>query len=697
MNYNTRKKISRMSLNEVSYEVPGTSATGWGATRRSRMRSIPPQGLPSHDGSGRVALTSYENFVHASEYFAEKRCIGYRPLRVDGTAGDYSWFTYREVREMVEHLSAGFIQMGLCPSSKGDLEIRQQPVLGIMMRNRPEWFIAEQACFLHSIIPVPFYDTASAETLAVILRKITSLQTIVCSSLTIEEIIKTKATNGDSISLSRLVVCDEISESVRAKAVQAGLSVYEFSMILEEGKKMGSNRPQHNPPSPDDIYTFCFTSGTTGEPKGALITHRGVITNSASVSERMVPFTVGDEVLLSFLPLPHMFERVCQLLAVCGGGSIGFFQGDPLKLPDDLLALRPTRFVAVPRVLNRIKDKVMSQINEKSGLVRRAFQAALHQKIHNPGNPVNVVSDAIFFKKISQKLGLDKVKQILTGSAPISADTLRWFRAVFSGCPVNEGYGQTECTLVCSLQSPEETSVGDCGGPLSCCDVRLMDVPEMGYTSADTQHGRDGDTIPCLGRGEICIRGDSVFQGYYKMEDKTREAIDENGWLHTGDIGLWTSSGQVKIIDRKKNIFKLSQGEYVAPEKIEAVLAGSKFVLQSFVYGDSFRNHLVAIIVPNPDTVKEWAQKNGFGKSLEELCLSPELKNQVLAELTATSRGAKLHGFEVVKNIHLDAQMWTSDNLLTPTFKLKRNEAEKKYKAVIDRMYVEDQNRGSKL
>ncbi len=686
-----------MSLNEVSYEVPGTSATGWGATRRSRMRSIPPQGLPSHDGSGRVALTSYENFVHASEYFAEKRCIGYRPLRVDGTAGDYSWFTYREVREMVEHLSAGFIQMGLCPSSKGDLEIRQQPVLGIMMRNRPEWFIAEQACFLHSIIPVPFYDTASAETLAVILRKITSLQTIVCSSLTIEEIIKTKATNGDSISLSRLVVCDEISESVRAKAVQAGLSVYEFSMILEEGKKMGSNRPQHNPPSPDDIYTFCFTSGTTGEPKGALITHRGVITNSASVSERMVPFTVGDEVLLSFLPLPHMFERVCQLLAVCGGGSIGFFQGDPLKLPDDLLALRPTRFVAVPRVLNRIKDKVMSQINEKSGLVRRAFQAALHQKIHNPGNPVNVVSDAIFFKKISQKLGLDKVKQILTGSAPISADTLRWFRAVFSGCPVNEGYGQTECTLVCSLQSPEETSVGDCGGPLSCCDVRLMDVPEMGYTSADTQHGRDGDTIPCLGRGEICIRGDSVFQGYYKMEDKTREAIDENGWLHTGDIGLWTSSGQVKIIDRKKNIFKLSQGEYVAPEKIEAVLAGSKFVLQSFVYGDSFRNHLVAIIVPNPDTVKEWAQKNGFGKSLEELCLSPELKNQVLAELTATSRGAKLHGFEVVKNIHLDAQMWTSDNLLTPTFKLKRNEAEKKYKAVIDRMYVEDQNRGSKL
>ena len=238
--------------------------------------------------------------------------------------------------------------------------------------------------------------------------------------------------------------------------------------------------------------------------------------------------------------------------------------------------------------------------------------------------------------------------------------------------------------------------MGDCGGPLACCDVRLMDVPEMGYRSTDTEHGKDGDVIACRGRGEICIRGDSVFKGYYKMPEKTREAIDEHGWLHTGDIGLWTSRGQLKIIDRKKNIFKLSQGEYVAPEKIEAVLAGSKFVLQSFVYGDSFRNHLVAVIVPNPDTVKEWAQKHGISQSVDELCRSAELKNQILAELTAKARGAKLHGFEVVKNIHLEPQMWTGDNLLTPTFKLKRNEAEKKYKAEIDRMYVEDQT-SSKL
>ena len=448
----TKKISTRMTPDhELSYEVPGTMNAGWGPIRRSKIIQVPPPGLPTHDGSGKVALTSYENFIHATECFPEIRCLGSREVSKDGTAGPYRWVSYQEVRELVEYFSAGIIRLELCPPSTGDIEIRQQPVLGIMMRNRPEWFIAEQACFLHSIIPVPFYDTANAETLSAILGRISSLQTIVCSSMTIEEIVKAKKIHGSAISLSNLIVCDPISDGIRAAATKAGLAVTQFDTILDEGRKLGSNRPRHNPPSPDDIYTFCFTSGTTGEPKGALITHRGVITNSASVSERMVPFTVGGEVLLSFLPLPHMFERVCQLLTICGGGSIGFFQGDPLKLPDDLLALRPTRFVAVPRVLNRIKDKVMAQINEQGTVIRRAFNTALHAKVNNPNNPINVVSDLVLFKKITKKLGLERVKQILTGSAPISGETLRWFRAVFSNCPVNEGYGQTECTLVCSL------------------------------------------------------------------------------------------------------------------------------------------------------------------------------------------------------------------------------------------------------
>lgn len=242
------------------------------------------------------------------------------------------------------------------------------------------------------------------------------------------------------------------------------------------------------------------------------------------------------------------------------------------------------------------------------------------------------------------------------------------------------------------LQGPLELTAGDCGAPLICSDVCLMDVPEMGYRSSDRKHGTQGSgsQLECLGRGEICIRGDNVFKGYYKMPDKTREAIDENGWLHTGDIGLWTTRGQLKIIDRKKNIFKLSQGEYVAPEKIESLFSTSKFVLQSFVYGDSFRNHLVAIIVPNPDTVKEWAVKHNVKSDLKSLCKNTELKRAILAEIQSKSKQAKLNGFEIVKNIHLEPEMWTGEDLLTPTFKLKRKEAETRYKQDIDRMYDED-------
>ena len=674
--------MAKRHFNDVSYEVPGSAKPGLGPIRRAIVQDYPPIGLPSHDGTGRMALTSYENFIYATETFANRICLGVRPINSDGSARAYKWTTYAQVRELVESFSSGLLAMRLCPRSVGDVELREQPVLGIMLRNRPEWFVAEQACFLQSFIPVPFYDSAKSETIATILTKITSLTTMVCSELTIGELIKTKKENL-TLTLKCLICVDENLEKSFVTAAKAvGLSVIYYKDVLSAGK----TKQKHNPPSPDDIYTFCFTSGTTGEPKGALITHRSIVANSCSLGERLIPFSIGSEVCLSFLPLPHMFERVCQLLTVCAGGSIGFFQGDVLKLLDDLQAVRPTRFVAVPRVLTRIRERVTSQLNEGPALVKRLFDFAIARKISITNDPVSMITDRVLFKKVGAKLGLDRVKQILTGSAPIAPDTLSWFRAVFPGVAVNEGYGQTECTLVCSLQSPRDLSVGDCGAPLTCNEVRLVDVPEMGYRSTDRVHA---DSVACIGRGEICMRGDNVFKGYYKMPDQTRETVDEQGWLHTGDIGLWTPSGALKIIDRKKNIFKLSQGEYVAPEKIESIFSTSQFVLQSFVYGDSFRNHLVAVIVPNPESVKS-------GMSMEAACKSNEFKASLLAELVNKSRQAKLNGFEIVKNVHLEPKMWTADDLLTPTFKLKRKDAEIKYKPVIDAMYQEDDSK-SKL
>jgi len=203
--------------------------------------------------------------------------------------------------------------------------------------------------------------------------------------------------------------------------------------------------------------------------------------------------------------------------------------------------------------------------------------------------------DRLIFERIKEQLGMDHLRLVISGSAPLSDTVMTFWRCVLGGCVV-EGYGQTENSAVATLGDVEDiTSIGHVGGPQPTAEICLEDVPEMGYLHTDSVH----EGAKCCGRGEILVRGPCVFKGYYKDEKKTRETIDEEGWLHSGDIGLWTVNGQLKIIDRKKNLFKLAQGEYIAAEKIENIISQSRFIAQAFVYGDSYKSYLVAIIVPD--------------------------------------------------------------------------------------------------
>jgi long-chain acyl-CoA synthetase len=251
------------------------------------------------------------------------------------------------------------------------------------------------------------------------------------------------------------------------------------------------------------------------------------------------------------------------------------------------------------------------------------------------------------------------------------------------GVPVLEGYGMTECTLVATLQAIDDRSTGNVGGPLSSAEIRLVDVPEMGYKTTDKQH----DKIACLGRGEIWIRGPTVFKGYYKMPKETAETLEGGQWLKTGDIGVWLPDGQLKIVDRKKNIFKLSNGEYVSGEKIENIITQSKYILQSFVYGNSYQRYLVGIIILNPETATAYAHSKNI--DMDSVCRDEEFKRQVLADIHRVSVNNKLLGFEIIKNIHLQLDPWTPSNLLTPTFKLKRNLVLKHYQSTLDALYTQ--------
>ncbi|KAF9944739.1 Long chain acyl-CoA synthetase 7 peroxisomal [Modicella reniformis] len=244
-----------------------------------------------------------------------------------------------------------------------------------------------------------------------------------------------------------------------------------------------------------------------------------------------------------------------------------------------------------------------------------------------------------------------------------------------------EGYGQTEQAAGLTMSYKGDLTSGQVGPPQLCVEVKLRDIPGMNYTSQDKP----------LPRGEIMLRGHSVFQGYYKSPKQTEETLDADGWAGTGDIGQWDERGRLVVIDRVKNIFKLAQGEYIAPEKIESVLAKHYLVAQIFVYGHSLKATLVGVVVPDTETLKPWANENGLrDKSFEELCREPLVKVTLLKELADFGREADLKGFEILKNIHVTAEQFSIENdLLTPTFKLKRHTAKEKYQEDIDRMYSE--------
>lgn len=544
---------------------------------------------------------------------------------------------------------------------------------------------------------VPFYDTLGPESVQFILKQ-TSTKTVVCTRKELESLCKVK-NSGACPYFQAVVLVDGVTANASAMAQQAGLEVYSFAKVEAVGAhRIDTQGFQHRPPSGKDVFTFCYTSGTTGDPKGALLTHENLIAAVAGVKDYF-PLTINDR-HLSYLPLAHIFERIIMAQVYMEGGSIAFYRGDPLLLIEDLQACQPTLFPAAPRVLNKIYDKIQVGIAAAGGAKKKLFDAAIATKTKNllaTGQLTHSFYDRLIFNKIKKGLGFGSLRVMVSGSAPLSKTVMNFYRIVL-GTEVLEGYGQTENAACCTVSLPDDmTTSGHVGVPNAACEIVLADVPEMGYFHTDTNHKGQ----PCQGRGEILMRGPTVFKGYYKQPEKTRETIDEEGWLHSGDIGLWTEDGNLQIIDRKKNIFKLSQGEYVAPEKIENVIIQSLLIGQAFVHGDSLQSALVAVVVPDEEPIRSMLQASdpSLAKaSLAEICKSDTLKSVLMGEIKKIGKANGLHGFEIPKAIHLSDKPFTvEDGLLTPTFKLKRLQAREKFEKEIERMYAEMPKPKSKL
>ncbi|XP_070769378.1 long-chain-fatty-acid--CoA ligase 1-like isoform X2 [Enoplosus armatus] len=606
------------------------------------------------------ARTMYEFFLRGARVSNNGPCLGSRKPKQP-----YEWMSYREVMERTENLGSAFLHKGHSKTTDSHI--------GIFSQNRPEWTISELACYTYSLVSVPLYDTLGTEAIAYIIDK-ACISTIVCDVVDKVNLVLDCVKDRES-SVKTIVLMETPSADLINRGQQAGIHIISLQEMEAIGK---ANHRQPVPPRPEDMAVICFTSGTTGNPKGAMLTHGNIVSNCSAfikMTEVSCPLCPSD-VHISFLPLAHMFERVVQGVMIVQGARIGYFQGDIRWLSDDLNTLKPTVFPVVPRLLNRMYDKIFGQANTSLkrwllGFAYRRKEAEMMKGIVRRDS----IWDWLIFRKVQASLG-GRVRLMLTGAAPVSPTVLTFLRAAI-GCQFYEGYGQTECTAGCTATMPGDFSAGHVGAPLPCNTLKLVDVPEMNYLAVN-------------GEGEVCVKGPNVFQGYLKDPEKTVETIDADGWLHTGDIGKWLPNGTLKIVDRKKHIFKLAQGEYIAPEKIENVYSRSDAVAQIFVHGDSLQACLVAVVVPDPEFLSGWTKRTlGLEGSYQELCGRAEVKAAILDDMVRLGKEGGLKSFEQVKAVSLHTELFSIENgLLTPTLKAKRNEMRQHFRSQIDEMYA---------
>jgi long-chain acyl-CoA synthetase len=445
------------------------------------------------------------------------------------------------------------------------------------------------------------------------------------------------------------------------------ISVY----FIDEVEQLGvsSGRPC-NPPVPEDVVTINYTSGTTGPPKGVILTHKNAI-SGVSCGVISARYTKND-VAPSYLPLAHIFGRVVEQGNLWGGAAIGYFHGDVTQLIDDLKLLKPTSFPSVPRLYSRFGGAIRNGTVEAPGIRGALSRHVVNTKVANlttkdlsKATEKHMFYDRVWGKKVASALGLERIRFMVSGSAPLDPSLHTFLRAVL-GSSFAQGYGLTETYAIGFLQHETDRSTGNCGGLAPAVEACLESIPDMEYLA-------DDKPFP---RGELLLRGNVIFREYFKNPEETAKAFTEDGWFRTGDVCTIDEMGRFQIIDRRKNVLKLAQGEYISPERIEGILlTDHTYLSQAYVHGDSLQTCLIAILGIQPDVYATFASKvlrrpidPTNLQEIESTLQEDRIRRAVLSDLERTARKHKLAGYERVRNVALMMEPFTIDNeLLTPT------------------------------
>ena len=637
------------SVQVASSTPPGESVTPFTIRRHPKHPNGPYENPPEYPTMKELMLDVYKKY-------SDLPYLGARPFSNGKYMPYFEKRTYGHCKIIADNLGSGLAQLGIVVGS----------MMGVYAPNCYEWLHCIDASCLFGFVIVSLYDSLGIDSLQYLVKH-SQMTSILVSRKNAKKLLD--ILEQDKAKVENFILIED-DEEARKKGKKIGLRVLTFDEVCEMGKEKPLQYPTFDPESP---HFICYSSGTTGNPKGVIISHRATVSNTLGAHECIQ--THSNTRHLSYLPLAHVFERAAVAITGYAGGFIGFISGDVRNLVEDMGILQPTHLAAVPRVMNRFYEAVQKKLNS-SPIIKGVFNVCWYGKrFFIAHNLPTFLFDKIAFNSITKMMG-GHLEQFVVGGAALDPK-IQEFLQVATGLPVRTGYGLTEAgsgNLILPYDIHSCTP-GAVGGPLQNVEARLE--PIDGY-----------DDPTC---GELLIGGQCLSSGYLHDPDSTEKLfVDEtHKWIHTGDVARWDENNYMHIVDRLRSIFKLSQGEYVAADLVTQVYEEGTFVKQVFVYGDSLRTCLVAIVVPE---ISEVAKFFGKGKisdeEFKELCKEKKLNDAIMAQLNDLAKKRGLFGYQFVKAVYLEPNEWTiENNLLTPTFKYKRKALTDFYKDQIEKLY----------
>ena len=576
-----------------------------------------------------------------------------RPALMYKAGGKYEGIGYADLRNRVERFAFGLASLG----------VRRGDRVAIVSENRPEWVISDQAIVALGAIDVPVYPTMSAKQNEYIFNDAGVRVAIVSNQFQLNKVMRV----WDNVpSLESIVLMNEKADIVEPSTIT-------FSEVMRYGDAYRVKHPDlldnaRRTVAPEDLLTLIYTSGTTGNPKGVMLTHRNLVSNIVSSAE-VIEFGPED-LLLSFLPLSHTFERMAGYYTAFSCGATIAYAESVETVAANMLEVHPTIVTTVPRLFERIHSRVIKQVDAGPAIKQKIFHWAIavgkeHASALRQGGPSlrlraeHALADKLVFSKLREKTG-GRMRFFVSGGAALARELGEFFEAV--GLTVIEGYGLTESSPVIAANRLHNYRFGSVGQPIPGVEVRIEED------------------------GEILARGPNIMQGYWGQPDATAQAIDREGWLHTGDIGVIDADGFLRITDRKKHLFVSSGGKNIAPQPIENLFLSSKYIEQFMLIGDH-RMYLTALIVPDFEALKEYADARNLSYSNPaDLARHPDIYQLIEQDINLIQRD--LANYERVRRFTLlDRLFSVEEGELTPTQKIRRNVVEKRYADLIENMY----------